>query len=53
MLGHTEAPVRLTDGDWKMVLLCTALLQRCDGHLITWLTEVICHLHPTGVSDRP
>lgn len=53
MLGHTEAPVRLTDGDWKMLLLCTALLQRCDGHLITWLTEVICHLHPTGVSDRP
>lgn len=30
-----------------------AFLQRCDGHLITWLTEVISHLHPTGVSARP
>lgn len=53
MWGHIVAPVRLTDGDWTRLLGCTALLQGCDGHLITWLTEVIRHLHPTGVSARP
>lgn len=53
MQDHIVAPVLLTDGDWKRLLGCTALLQGCDGHLITWLTEVIRHLHPTGVSARP
>lgn len=53
MLSHIVAPAHLTDGDWKRILGCSALLQGCDGHLITWLTEVICHLHPTGVSARP
>lgn len=51
--SHIVSPVLLTDGDWKRLLGCTALLQGCDGHLITWLTEVIRHLHPTGVSARP
>lgn len=51
--GHIVAPVLLTDGDWTRLLGSTALLQGCDGHLITWLTEVIRHLHPTGVSARP
>lgn len=53
MWGHIVAPVLLTDGDWKRLLGSTALLQGCDGHLITWLTEVIRHLHPIGVSARP
>lgn len=53
MWGHIVAPALLTDGDWKRLLGFTALLQGCDGHLITWLTEVTHHLHLTGVSARP
>lgn len=52
MRSHIVAPALLTDGDWKRILGSTALLQRCDGHLITWLTEVIRHLRPAGVSAR-
>lgn len=52
MWCHIVAPALLTDGDWKRLLGCIALLQGCDGHLITWLTEVIRHLHPTGASAR-
>lgn len=39
---------------WSLerILGGSALLRACDGHLITWLTEVICHLHPTGASAR-
>lgn len=52
MQSHIVAPALLTDGGWKRFLGCSALLQGCDGHLITWLTEVIRHLHPTGVPAR-